>query len=785
MPREIGPMMNKEPYLIASYAGKGGVAKTTSIYEIAADLARQNHKLLMIDADAQTNLTSRVYGGILTRVDDEYTNHRTLASDTTQWSQDRAQHQTRRTIYHVVSDIDPSFDDYDRDRGAKAPNLNTIADEVEPITLPYAVGTTQRNIRFIPCSADRGLKRIQRKMPAIGTQDSGPMRHVNERITQSFRQIARKQNYDIVLIDLSSAEDNWNASILMGVDNIYIPVLPDVYSTQTLPQTLDFLMEEVNGLRDGSSQAPGMIDESYGPFGRPKLGGVLLQMSRGQKGRRQPSLNNPEEPNPELEDLYNAYSQWREKIFERLQSKLGQVRDAGLLADPDGRICIWAPQHAGLGSFLNARDHSLSANRHAHTLPEGVKDFLSLGKYAQTLGIPFFDLKAILDFKPSGDTDDKVDLLRRTTIIETNKFHRNNTYNNIVKGLRKQTHILKKNGGQRFPVASAQRSVPREVFQANPQPLIGWYSSEMVDEAIKFYGTQDVENRELAIQTIELGVIRWQTADVGTVFGLTVAQTSLMSFRDELYNRLRDHIEQYPNCDLFLPCVTGGHFTLISCQPPRLGASWRLQFFDPLGSSSAQANFSQFSQINRVVNMLGDELNISIDRPEFNRLSVQSDSYNCGAWIVEAFRIARTRDNRLPLDNDQIQQFKRTTNIAQRREDHRAALPQVFDSYLSGNQPRQRQQRSHSPGEQSASSMTSSLVHSSATRLMARAHGASAASASANSGSYGLSGQNLFEDPPRKRQRTDESRSFSPVSHSSTEEPADETQASRRRRTPS
>jgi len=47
-----------EPILIAIFAYKGGVAKTTTTIELGRALAHLNHKTLIVDADSQCNLTS-------------------------------------------------------------------------------------------------------------------------------------------------------------------------------------------------------------------------------------------------------------------------------------------------------------------------------------------------------------------------------------------------------------------------------------------------------------------------------------------------------------------------------------------------------------------------------------------------------------------------------------------------------------------------------------------------------------------------------------------------------
>lgn len=53
--------MKKETIIISTYNNKGGVAKTTYNCMLALYLAREQKKVLVIDGDPQSNLTSRLY----------------------------------------------------------------------------------------------------------------------------------------------------------------------------------------------------------------------------------------------------------------------------------------------------------------------------------------------------------------------------------------------------------------------------------------------------------------------------------------------------------------------------------------------------------------------------------------------------------------------------------------------------------------------------------------------------------------------------------------------------
>ncbi len=48
--------------IISVFSHKGGVGKTTFIYNLAYQLASKNQKVLLVDADSQMNLTASVHG---------------------------------------------------------------------------------------------------------------------------------------------------------------------------------------------------------------------------------------------------------------------------------------------------------------------------------------------------------------------------------------------------------------------------------------------------------------------------------------------------------------------------------------------------------------------------------------------------------------------------------------------------------------------------------------------------------------------------------------------------
>jgi len=166
---------------------KGGVAKTSTVINMAAILARDyGKKVLLIDADSQCNTTE--FFSV------EATNH------------------------HLASLL----------RGA------SYYASPEEFAKQHISNTQYENISVIPgdeCLMDMDLSKVEQ-----GTVNSNVLRYLVEEV---------KNNYDYVLIDCPPAFNAASAAALIAADDVIIPIKLDAFSLRGMSN----LMRQIRNMR--------------------------------------------------------------------------------------------------------------------------------------------------------------------------------------------------------------------------------------------------------------------------------------------------------------------------------------------------------------------------------------------------------------------------------------------------------------------------------------------------------------------------------------------------------
>lgn len=184
--------------IIAFFNNKGGVSKTTTCFNLGWKLSRQGHKVVIVDADPQCNLTGLAMGvnGGDMRVGD----YRSFAE------------------VNLYDSLLPAMKSMGRK--VEAPELRTVAGNDSLLLLPG-------NVRLAEVETQLAT--------ALGMGSMLPaMQNVPGSFGELYKQILAKYKADFLLIDMSPSLGAINQINLLNSDYFIVPMIPDIFSVMAL-----------------------------------------------------------------------------------------------------------------------------------------------------------------------------------------------------------------------------------------------------------------------------------------------------------------------------------------------------------------------------------------------------------------------------------------------------------------------------------------------------------------------------------------------------------------------
>ena len=179
---------------IAFFNHKGGVGKTTSLFNLGARLAQKGKIVLMIDADTQCNLTLQILGE--------------------QGYEDFYEENPKRNIKSYLA---PAFD--------SQPIL---------ITAGECVSAKIPNLYVMPGSLDLSGNDTQLSMSFNLSSFLTSMQNLPGSFEYLIQKTSEKYNADFVLIDLNPSLSAINQDLLISSDYFVIPTSTDYFSVQSI-----------------------------------------------------------------------------------------------------------------------------------------------------------------------------------------------------------------------------------------------------------------------------------------------------------------------------------------------------------------------------------------------------------------------------------------------------------------------------------------------------------------------------------------------------------------------
>lgn len=233
---------------IAFFNHKGGVSKTTTTFHLGWMLASKGHRVMLVDADPQCNLSGLILG---------FTGEPEF----------EAYYQT----------------DSDRNiRGGLAPAFESQPRAIQAIDCVEVVGCEglfllPGHIRLSEYEVTLGI--AQELSGSIQTLQNLP-----GSLTYLLDVTADKHNADFVLVDMNPSLSSINQNLLMTSDYFLIPASPDYFSVMAM-ESLSNVIPRWHSWSRRAQVNPVLTGASY-PYPKrdPKLLGTVIQRFRPRKG---------------------------------------------------------------------------------------------------------------------------------------------------------------------------------------------------------------------------------------------------------------------------------------------------------------------------------------------------------------------------------------------------------------------------------------------------------------------------------------------------------------------
>lgn len=299
--------------IITFFNHKGGVGKTTLVHNLGYILADKGHRVLLIDADPQMNLTAAIYG-LSTSV--EYS-----TDEDSKWSQN---------IQKYIS-----LSEY----------INAELKNETTSKTVYRSNSKKTKGGYVDLiSGSINLANIEADLYGIIKNKNEFTSGIPNKFEQAIRK--NKKNYDFILIDTSpSASSIINALIMMTSDYFITPVSPAFFSLQAIDNLSSIFNNWIKLL--GEYQT---TQSFKGLSFKPKFLGLVVQMAkRFSGGSVKETAKFSRSAEKWIEDVNTSVKRFQEFAMQRGMSISTEEFERTFGNDPPGpfiiqKCCDFTPQ---------------------------------------------------------------------------------------------------------------------------------------------------------------------------------------------------------------------------------------------------------------------------------------------------------------------------------------------------------------------------------------------------------------------------------------------------------
>lgn len=223
---------------------KGGVSKTTTVYNVGWTFAEQGHRVLLVDADPQCNLSSLILG-------DDFDSY-------------YLEDETR--LQNIKDGVAPAF------KGRPTP--------IQPVLCR----SPARRPGLYLLAGHATLSEYDASLTfAQNSNALATLQNLPGAFNELIRQVEDANNIDYTIIDLNPGLSAINQNLFLNADFFLIPTNPDPFSIMAL-ETLESIFPRWSSWK---AQNELVFQDSAYPLrpGLPKFVGTLIQRFNVRKGR--------------------------------------------------------------------------------------------------------------------------------------------------------------------------------------------------------------------------------------------------------------------------------------------------------------------------------------------------------------------------------------------------------------------------------------------------------------------------------------------------------------------
>jgi cellulose biosynthesis protein BcsQ len=298
--------------VISVFNHKGGVSKTTTTFNLGWMLANLGHKVVLVDADPQCNLTGVSLGLVNAWPADDVEAVRGAGLEKFDEAYVEVQEETQEFF----------TENFDRTLyGALRPAFESEPRMLEPVDcIPI---DNRPGLFLLPGHLQLGEYEVSLSIAQELSGSLLPLKNVPGAINYLIRQTAEALDADYVLIDMSPSLGAMNQNIVATSDLVFVPTSPDFFSMMALRSLARVLPRWYRWAQAASKNE--VLNKATYAFPEPNLrfAGAVIQRYRLYRAATQ---DNPDG------DPTRPFQEWIQRVAGSIEKDLApSLRSAGLL----------------------------------------------------------------------------------------------------------------------------------------------------------------------------------------------------------------------------------------------------------------------------------------------------------------------------------------------------------------------------------------------------------------------------------------------------------------------